>query len=89
MGRGLNLVQRGGAEQKIMPVVLEERPSLVDAQPTLTVVYPPGSRWPWPTIVDELRWLQEDTLLGLTIVTRLGLHRFAFPFLLQREKLGD
>jgi len=83
-GQGLNLVQRGDTIRAIIPVVLEERPSLLDTKPTLTIVYPTGSRFPWPWIVDELRRLDANTLLGLTMVTRFGLQRFAFPFLLHQ-----
>lgn len=82
---GMNLVRRQGRIHEIMPVSLETRPSLIDGRPTLVVAYPAESRWPWPHIVDELRRLDETTLLGMTMAQPLRLHRVAFPFLLRRE----
>lgn len=83
-GGGQNLVRRRGDVRQVMPVVLQERPSLVDHHPTLTIVYPHTSPFPWPFIVDEVRRLNDQTLLGLTLITRFGLSRWAFPFLLHQ-----
>jgi cholesterol oxidase len=56
----------------------------MDGQSGVTLVYPNTARWPLPWIVDELRPLDEHTLLGMTMLNRLGLHRLPAPFLLHR-----
>jgi hypothetical protein len=65
-----------------MPVSLSERPSLIDGRPCLTVIYPSSSPFPWPWVVDELRWLADNCLLGMTLVSRKPLNKSALPFLL-------
>jgi hypothetical protein len=82
-GKGHNWVRRQGDIQGIMPVELKKRPSLIDGQPTCTVIYPHGSRFPWPLIIDELRRLDDQTILGMTIIDIPLLRRVAHPFLLQ------
>lgn len=81
-GQGLNLVNRGREIKPVLPMQLARRASLIDQQPVIAVTYPSSSPPPWPWIIDELRRLDGHTLLGMTVVTRLGLHRLAFPFLL-------
>ncbi|MEZ4643531.1 MAG: hypothetical protein R3E31_12505 [Chloroflexota bacterium] len=81
-GNGMNLVRLDSDICPRLPVRLQQLPSRLDGQPTMTVVYPPTSPYPWPWIVDELRWLDAETMLGMTIVTKAGLHRFPFPFVL-------
>ena len=81
-GRGMNIVRRDGALSHTMPVALSVADSLVDRRPCLKVTYPTGSPIPWPLVVDELRFLDDDTLLGLTILNAGPLRRVAFPFLL-------
>lgn len=76
--RGENLVARGSTLQRRLPMVLEQRPSLVDGRPVLAIVYPPDSYWPWPLIVDELRRVDATTCLGLTVVKPLRLATLAF-----------
>jgi hypothetical protein len=61
-------------------------PSLVDGKPGVTVQYPKDSPFPWPLVVDELRRLDDTTLLGLTIVNAGFLRKLAFPFLLYYQE---
>jgi len=84
-GQGMNLVQRRGQLVAVIPIQLKEAASLVDGRIGLNITYPPGTRFPWPHIIDEVRWLNDTTLLGLTLVTKAGLHRLALPFLLKRD----
>ena len=81
-GRGINLVRRERHIAPIMPVYLGLADSMIDRRPCLAVTYPAGSPFPWPRVVDELRFLDNDTLLGLTLLNLRGLRRVAFPFLL-------
>lgn len=83
-GQGFNLVNRGGTVHRVLPMQLVRRASLLDQQPVMAVTYAPSSPLPWPWVVDELRQLDSLTFLGMTLATRLGLHRLAFPFLLQK-----
>lgn len=76
--QGINLVQRRGRTHTTLPMLLEERRSLLDGKPTLVLVYPPASPWPWPWLIDELRHVDGNTCLGMTIFVPLKLVTFAF-----------
>jgi hypothetical protein len=54
----------------------------------LALSYEADNPFPWPLIVDELRSIQPDLVLGMTI-TRIGpLVRLPLPFVLQpRESM--
>jgi hypothetical protein len=80
-----NLVRRGGRLKLSLPITLAAIPSLVDGRTGVTVQYPRACPFPWPWVVDELRQIGEDCLLGMTIVNVAGLRRMAFPFLLHRQ----
>ncbi len=84
-GTGINLLQRGDAVIRRFPVQVALAPSLVDTQPCQAVTYPGVNPWPWPHVVDELRQLDEQTLLGLTFFKIGPLYRFPLPFLLHLE----
>lgn len=81
-GHGSNIIRRRGKLTLKMPVSLGERPSLIDGQPCLAVLYGPTSPFPWPWVIDELRSVDGRQLLGMTLVTRPPLDRIALPFLL-------
>ena len=81
-GQGSNIVHRGGRLATKMPVSLSERPSLIDDEPCLAVIYPAGSPFPWPWVIDELRVFDDQRLLGMTLVTPSPLNKIALPFLL-------
>lgn len=84
-GTGINLLQRGNAVIRRFPVQVALAPSLVDTQPCQTVIYPRVNPWPWPRVVDELRQLDERTLLGLTFFKIGPLYRLPLPFLLHKD----
>ncbi len=86
VGQGVNIVRRGGAFERVLPMVMRETLSLVDGQAGVSLTYPPGSPFPWPLIVDELRCIDEKQLLALTIVNVKGLRRAAFPFVLHHRE---
>jgi hypothetical protein len=83
-GGGMNIVQRKGQLQEIIPIVLKEADSRINGRSGLNITYPPGSRFPWPWVVDEIRWLDDNTILGMTLMTKAGMHRLALPFLLHK-----
>lgn len=61
-------------------------PSLVDGKPGLALHYGAQAPRPWRWVRDELRALDEDTLLAMTVIELPVLQRLAFPFLLVRER---
>jgi hypothetical protein len=89
-GRAINLVQtRKGIVQKF-PMRLVEQDSLIDGKPGFALRYEASNPFPWPWIIDELRSIQPDLVLGMTI-TQIGpLVRLPLPFVLQpRESLDE
>jgi hypothetical protein len=84
-GQGTNIVRRDGRLSPKLPVALAERSSLIDGRPCLAVIYPPESPFPWPWVVDELRSLDDERLLGMTLVARRPLYKIALPFQLTRR----
>jgi len=84
-GNAVNLVQRQGRMERRFPMLLVEGVSYIDHRPGLALHYAPENPLPWPWIVDELRSIRPDLLLGMTMV-RLGpLKRLALPFILQQQ----
>jgi hypothetical protein len=83
-GRGgaVNIVVRGGTQHRVLPMTITRVPSLIDGGPGFTLSYPQGSPFPWPLIVDEVRRLDEQTLLCMTVIKPKGLRKLAFPFVL-------
>jgi len=88
-GDGQNIVRRRGQLSTIMPVKLVEMKSLIDGRMGLAVSYPPGSRLPWPWVVDELRRIDESCLLGMALVKKHPLCHMALPFLLHARETPD
>lgn len=89
-GRALNLVRTRGSIMQKFPMRLVERESLIDGKPGLALRYEDSNPFPWPWIIDELRSIQPDLVLGMTI-TRMGpLVRLPLPFVLQpRESMDE
>lgn len=84
-GHGINLVRRRGLMQRVLPMTAQWLPSRVDALPCVTLTYAPGSPFPFAYIVDELRTVDADTLLGLSFAAAPWLARLPIPFLLRRQ----
>jgi hypothetical protein len=82
---GENLVRREGRLVESIPMRAQIAPSRVDGRPALVISYPPDAHWPHCRVKDELRPLNEDTLLGLSFGLPLA-PRAGAPFLLQRRE---
>jgi hypothetical protein len=80
---GKNLLRRHGRLEESIPMRAEVAPSRVDGRLALVVSYPPDARRPWRNVNDELRPLDDHTLLGLTFGIP-GAPRGGSPFLLHR-----
>ncbi len=83
-GNGVNLVRRRGELRRIFPLRLIPASSLIDGKPCLSVHYDPACPFPWPHVIDELRRLDDTTLLGMTYANVGVLRRLPLPFLLHR-----
>lgn len=84
-GNGINLVRRRGVVQRVLPMRAQWLPSRVDGRPGVTLTYAPGSPFPFAYVVDELRAIEADTLLGLSFAAAPWLARLPMPFLLRRQ----
>lgn len=87
-GGGVNLVEKDGHIVETLPMEVVLRPSAVDGKPAVAIVYPPGSRFPWPYVIDELRQLDKGRLLGVSYVNRQPLRGLVTPFLLDAAEEG-
>jgi hypothetical protein len=81
-GHGMNIVKRRGELLTTMPVRVAEVTSLIDGELTLAITYERGSHFPWPWVLDEVRRLDDGTLLGMTMIAKRPFRQIALPFLL-------
>lgn len=66
---GTNLLRTAdGGLAEVMPMLVREGMSLLDGRPAVVIEYAPGTRRPWPWVRDELRRLDDTTLVGMTVV---------------------
>ncbi len=88
-GHACNLVLRNGQYKRCFPMTLVEQGSFIDGKPGLALRYEASNPFPWPLIVDELRCIHQELVLGMTMA-RLGpLQRLALPFVLQPVEAID
>jgi hypothetical protein len=59
--------------------------STFDGNPGVGLRYETEAPRPWRWITDELRQLDQNTFLGMSVVNVAGLRRLGLPFLLVRE----
>lgn len=88
-GKVVNLVWRKGEIERRLPMFVVEQASYIDQGPSLIVNYAADNPFPWPWIVDELRIIRQDLLLGMTIARPRPLRRLPLPFLLQPRDTID
>lgn len=81
-GRAVNLFDCDGGSWQHFPMTLGRRPSLVDGQDTLVLLYPGTARAPWCWVTDELRWVNDGSILGMTFVDRPLIKHMVFPYVL-------
>lgn len=63
-----------------------ERLSLIDAKQGVVLHYGQAAPIPWRWVVDELRVINDNTFLCMTVVDLPLLRLLSFPFLLRREQ---
>jgi hypothetical protein len=87
-GNAVNILLRTGKFSRRFSMQLVSAKSFMDGSDGLALHYPAGNPFPWPHVVDELRRIDETTLLGMTIANVSGLRGLAFPFILQFQEHG-
>lgn len=87
-GTAVNIILRAGTFFTRFPMKLVQARSFIDGKDGLSIQYQTGNPFPWMYIVDELRRIDESTLLGMTLVNVNGLRNMAFPFKLQFQEQG-
>lgn len=83
--RGVNLVRRGHLVGSTLPMALSLEPSGFDRKPALVARYPRPTRWPWHRVTEEMRALDDDTLVDLIDVALPLIRRQRIPLLLYRD----
>jgi hypothetical protein len=82
-GTAINIVLRAGSYGTRFPMKFVQARSFIDQKDGLALQYQHGNPFPWMYIVDELRRIDAERLLGMTIANLPGLRGLAFPFILQ------
>lgn len=85
-GKATNLFRSGTQTVQKFPMTITVRPSQLDGQPTFVLLYPKQARVPWCWVTDELRMLEDGTVLGLTFVDAPLLRHMVFPFVLRASQ---
>lgn len=84
-----NVLKKGDALVQALAMRVTPGTSQVDGRPGLALHYVAQdgvpAPFPWRFVRDELRAVDADTLLGMTVVDLPVLRHLAFPFLLERE----
>lgn len=83
-GTAINIVLRAGKFSTCFPMKFVKAQSFIDHNDGLALHYQPSNPFPWMYVVDELRRIDETTILGMTIPNVGGLRGLAFPFILQK-----
>lgn len=83
-GDAHNLVGPSSDLRQTLPMTLSHRASALDGAPCGVLLYSPQSPFPFRHVVDELRAVNDDCLLGMTLTDAPLLRHLPFPFLLVR-----
>lgn len=83
-GLAVNVLEGGDGLREVMPMRVAQGVSLLDDRPALVLIYGAGSPLLWRRVRDELRVLDAERWLGMTVIDVPGLRRLGWPFLLTR-----
>lgn len=81
-----NVLLRKGQRTDALSMKVEEITSFVDGSSGIALRYGAEAPRPWRWVRDELRAINEDTILGITFVDLPLLRHFPMPFLLERSE---
>src|SRR5215207_8670758 len=84
-GAAINIVLRRGKFSTRSPMKFVRERSFIDGRNGLALHYQQDNPVLWMFIVDEIRRMDESTLLGMTRPSIPGLRWFALPFILQKQ----
>ncbi len=85
-GRAINLVRRKGKITRVLPMTVREQNSELDGNPVQVVIYPDDAPFPWNRVTDELRRVNETTIVGMTIFHLPVIRHIPFPFILRKSR---
>ena len=88
-GKIINLVATKKGIERKLPMRLVEQDSLIDGKPGIAFSYEVFNPLPWPWMIDEMRSIQPDLVLGMTILQWGPLRRLPLPFVLQSRESMD
>jgi hypothetical protein len=80
-----NILRHGDGVVQAFAMTVEAGTSMIDGKQGVALCYGAQGPRPWRWVRDELRAVDERTLLGMTLVDLPLLRHFYFPFLLVRE----
>lgn len=80
-----NILKKRDATVQALSMTVVAGISQVDGKSGVALHYGADAPMPWRWVRDELRTVNEHTLLGITVVNLPIIRHFAFPFLLERE----
>lgn len=80
-----NILQQGADTVQALSMTVVPGISQVDGKPGLALHYGKNAAIPWRWVRDELRVLDDKTLLCFTVINLPVLRHLAFPFLLERQ----
>lgn len=83
-GDAINLLYKGSELAERVPMLRRTERSAIDTNTGLTLTYDKRAPLPLRSLRDELRSLDNNTLLGMTIVDLPLIKRLPMPFLLRR-----
>ena len=82
----INLVHRQGNFEYRFPMLMIEETSFLDGKTGRSFHYRKDNPFPWPYIVDEMRRIDDNHILGMTLANIRPFRRFGFPFVLEYKK---
>lgn len=80
----VNLVRTREGLAPRLPMRVSGEVSSLDGARVRALRYDRSAPWPWPRVRDELRAIDGDTWLGMTIIDLPRLRGIGWPFLLRR-----
>lgn len=81
----INILKHNSGSIEKLSMDCIEQISLIDGKNAVVLMYGTQAPLPWRWVVDELRVLDEQTLLCMTTINLPLLRHFSFPFVLSRD----
>ena len=85
-GTAINLIRSGKDLSTRFPMKILQGKSFIDGRDGLLMYYLPNHPILWLLVEDEIRRLDQDTLLGMTHARIPVLGRLVLPFVLKKQK---